>query len=144
MVFSRRAKRSDLNFRAQYESKIQTSQVFSANCFSKSLQSRKIEGFYLPTPSMDFYVMGFILKLIPSSLIGNSLMTWVRSVTENPGEKEEVPTQVLFTELGSALNKKGFDASSFSSDSLATERIQIMKCSHIEDEGMSFKMNPIT
>ena len=71
-------------------------------------------------------------------------MTWVRSVTENSGEKEEVPTQVLFTELGSALNKKGFDAFSFSLDSLAAERIQNMKCSPIEYEGISFKMNPIT
>ena len=118
--------------------------MFSANCFSKSLQSREFEGFYLPNPSMDFHVMGFILKLIPSSLIGNNFMTWVRSVTENPGDTDEVPTRVLFTELESALNKKGFNAFSFSSDSLAAERIQNMKCSLIDDEGMSFKMNPIT
>ena len=43
--------------------------MFSAFCFT-SPQSRKFEGLYLPTPapSMDFHVMGFILKLIPSYL----------------------------------------------------------------------------
>ena len=110
----------DLNY-------VQSSQVFSANCFSKSLQRKKFGGLYLMNPSMDFPVMGLKLKLIFPSLIGYGFTTLAPSATEKSEEKEEASEPVLFTEPGRVLNRNGSDASSLSSDFSVTERTNFMK-----------------
>ena len=123
---------------------LQSSQVFSANCFSKSLQSRKFEGFYLPNPSMDFHVMGLKLKLIFPSLIGYGFMKLVRSVTEKSEEREEASEPFLFSTRPGSVNKTGSDASSFSSDFSVAEGANVVKPYPMREGKMSFKMNPIT
>ena len=96
-------------------------------CFSKSLHSKKFEALHLTNPSMDFHVMGFILKLIYPSLIGYGFMKLVRSATEKSEEKEEVSEPFLCSTQPDSVNKTGSDASSFLADFSVTERANVTK-----------------
>ena len=55
------------------------------------------EGLNLRSSSMDFQVMGLILKLIAWSLISQEFVKLSRSVTEKSDKHETLSDQFLFT-----------------------------------------------